>query len=76
MFHLWYINIPNCTFTTFNSQSQEVSKRMNGESRRSFAVALASFAVGAAIASVLNNPKARKQLALATKKLVRKADIA
>ena len=49
---------------------------MNGESRRSIAVALASFAIGAAIASVVNNPGARKRLALATKKLVRKADIA
>jgi len=49
---------------------------MNGESRRSVAVALASFAVGAAIAGVLGNPKTRKRLALATKKLAQRADVA
>lgn len=35
---------------------------MNGDSRKSFAVALASFAVGAAVAAVLGNPKAREKL--------------
>jgi hypothetical protein len=36
---------------------------MNGESRRSFAVALVSFAAGAAVAAVLGNSKTRAKLA-------------
>ena len=36
---------------------------MNGESKRSLAVALASFAAGAAIAAVLGNSKTRAKLA-------------
>jgi prophage antirepressor-like protein len=36
---------------------------MNGNSRRSFAVALASFAVGAAVATILGNSKAREKIA-------------
>ena len=36
---------------------------MNGESRRSFAIALASFAVGATVAVILGSPKARDKLA-------------
>ena len=35
---------------------------MNGDSRRSFAVALASFAVGAVVATVLGNSEAREKL--------------
>lgn len=44
---------------------------MNGESRKNFAVALASFAVGAVIAGVLGNSKAREKIVEAGKKLTR-----
>jgi fructose-1,6-bisphosphatase/inositol monophosphatase family enzyme len=54
---------------------------MNGDSRRNFAVALASFAAGAAVAAVLGNPKAREKLtahgkraAERSKKLLRRAE--
>lgn len=43
---------------------------MNGESRKDFAVALVSFAIGAAIAGVLGNSKAREKLVEGSKKLV------
>ena len=36
---------------------------MNGDSRRSFALAIASFAAGATVAVILGNPKARGKLA-------------
>jgi len=36
---------------------------MNGDSRRSFAIALASFAAGATVAAILGNPAARGKLA-------------
>ena len=56
---------------------------MNGESKRSFAVAIASFAIGAALAGVLGNPEMRaklsessKNLAKRTRKLARRADLA
>jgi hypothetical protein len=56
---------------------------MNGESKRSFAVALASFAIGAVVAGVLGNPKARERiaegsrnLAKRTKKLAKRTDLA
>ncbi len=49
---------------------------MSGESKRSFAVALASFAVGAIIASVLGNSKTRERLTEASKRLAKKTDIA
>ena len=42
---------------------------MNGESRKDFAVALASFAVGAVIAAILGNSKAREKLVEGSKKL-------
>lgn len=42
---------------------------MNGESRKNFAVALASFAIGAVIAGVLGNSKARGKLVEGSKKL-------
>ena len=54
---------------------------MDGNSRRSLAVALASFAAGAAVAAVLGNPKAREKLteqgkraAERSKKLLRRAE--
>jgi hypothetical protein len=56
---------------------------MNGESKRSFAVAIASFAIGAVVAGVLGNPKTRAQiaegsklLAKRTKRLARRTDVA
>jgi len=42
---------------------------MNGESKRSFTVALASFAVGAVVAGVLGNSKTREKLVEVSKKL-------
>jgi hypothetical protein len=56
---------------------------MNGESKRSFALALASFAIGAVIVGVLGNPKTRekisesgKDLVKRTKKLAKRTDLA
>jgi hypothetical protein len=46
------------------------SGEMNGDSKKAFAVALASFAVGAVIATVAGNTKARGKLAEVSKKLV------
>ena len=46
---------------------------MSGESKRSFAVALASFAIGAAVAGVLGNPATRQRIARAGKKLAKRA---
>ncbi len=45
---------------------------MNGESKKQFALALASFAIGAVIASVVGNSKARDKLAEVSKKLFQK----
>ena len=47
---------------------------MNGESRKDFAVALASFAVGAVVAGVLGNTRTREKLLEASKKLVRRQE--
>ena len=58
------------------SQSQEVSQTMNGESKRSFAVALASFAVGAVVAGVLGNAKTREKLVEASKKISNRTNVA
>ena len=49
---------------------------MNGESRKEVAVAIASFAVGAVIAGVLGNSKAREKLAAVGKKFAQKTEIA
>jgi hypothetical protein len=56
---------------------------MNGESKRSFALAIASFAIGAVLAGVLGNPKTRakisegsRNLAKKTKRLARRTDLA
>jgi len=56
---------------------------MNGDSKRSFAVALASFAIGAVLAGVLGNPKNRakisesgKNFVKRTKKLAKHNDLA
>jgi hypothetical protein len=49
---------------------------MNGESKKSFAVALASFAIGAILAGVLGNEKTREKLATASKKFAQKAEVA
>jgi hypothetical protein len=44
-------------------------KEMNGQFKKQFAVALVSLAVGAVIASVLGNSKAREKLVEGSKKL-------
>jgi len=49
---------------------------MNGESKRSFAVALASFAVGAVVAGVLGNAKTREKLVEASKKISNRTNVA
>jgi uncharacterized membrane protein YoaK (UPF0700 family) len=49
---------------------------MNGDSKRSFAVAIASFAVGAVIAGILGNSKTREKLLEASKKLSNHANVA
>ncbi|MGD0175648.1 MAG: hypothetical protein ABSC50_02355 [Candidatus Bathyarchaeia archaeon] len=49
---------------------------MNGESRRSFAVALASFAIGAVVAGVLGNSKTREKLVEVSKKLSNPTSVA
>ncbi len=49
---------------------------MNGESKKEFALAIASFAIGAAIASVLGNSKARERLATLSKKFTQKTAVA
>jgi hypothetical protein len=49
---------------------------MNGDSKRSFAVALASFAIGAVIAGVLGNSKTREKLVEAGKKLSNRTTVA
>ena len=41
---------------------------MNGDSRRNFALAFASFAVGAVVVAVLGNSKTREKLAAHGKK--------
>jgi hypothetical protein len=45
---------------------------MDGESKRSFALALASFAIGAAVAGVLGHPKTRARIAEGSKNLVKR----
>ena len=45
---------------------------MDGESKRSFALALASFAIGVAVAGVLGHPKTRARLAEGSKSLVKR----
>jgi len=44
---------------------------MSGESKRSFAVAVFSFAAGAVLASVLGNETTRNKLSEGSKKLLR-----
>ena len=47
---------------------------MSGESKKSFALALASFAIGAAVAGVLGHPKTRARIAEGGKNLVKKTN--
>ncbi len=49
---------------------------MNGESRKEVAVAIASFAIGAVVAGVLGNSKARERIAAVSRKLAQKAEVA
>ncbi len=67
-----YIEVPfECT-----THQQEVSEEMNGDSKKGFAVALVSFAVGAIVAGVLAEPKTREKLVAAGKKITQRADVA
>ena len=43
---------------------------MNGETKKNFVLAFASFAIGAAVAGVLGNSKAREKLAEVGKKVL------
>jgi hypothetical protein len=45
-------------------------QKMSAESRKQFTVALASFAIGAVVAGVLGNSKAREKLLDGSRKLV------
>jgi len=45
---------------------------MNGESKRSFALALASFAMGAIVVGVLGNPEVRAKISESSKGLVKR----
>jgi len=47
---------------------------MNGNTRKDFAVALASFAVGAVVAGVLGNTRTREKLLEVSKKLARRQE--
>ncbi len=49
---------------------------MNGESRKNIAVAIASFTVGAVVAGVLGNSKAREKLTAFSKKLAQMSEVA
>jgi hypothetical protein len=44
---------------------------MNGESKRSFAVAIASFAIGAVVAGILGNAETRAKLSQGSKNFVK-----
>ena len=44
-------------------------QKMNGNSKREFGLALASFAIGAVLVGVLGNSKAREKLLEGSKKL-------
>jgi hypothetical protein len=46
---------------------------MNGESKRNFALALASFAIGAVIVGVLGNPKTLAKISEGSRDLVKNA---
>jgi hypothetical protein len=45
---------------------------MDGESKRDFALALASFAIGAAVAGVLSHPETRARITEGSKYLVKR----
>ena len=45
---------------------------MNGESKRTFALALLSFAIGAVLAGVLGNPKTRARIAEGSRDLAKR----
>jgi hypothetical protein len=47
---------------------------MNGNTRKDFAVALASFAAGAVVAGVLGNTRTREKLLEVSKKLARRQE--
>jgi hypothetical protein len=47
---------------------------MNGESKKHFALAIASFAVGAVLAGVLSNSQARAKLVEGSRKLIQRTN--
>ena len=47
---------------------------MNGESKRSFALALASFAIGVVLAQVLGDPKTRARITEGSRDLVKRTN--
>jgi hypothetical protein len=63
VFHFRYTNIPQRLPSLHKLTRKEVKKRMDGQSKRSLAVALASFAVGAVVAVVLGDSTTRAKLA-------------
>jgi hypothetical protein len=66
MFHLRYINIPK---QGMHHTSTGGRQDMNANSKREFGLALVSFAIGAALAGILGNSKARAKLLEESKKL-------
>jgi len=72
MFHFWYINISRHTQVPPETHRRSCHN-MNGESKRSFAVALASFAIGAVLAGVLGDPKTRAKISESSKDMVKRA---
>ena len=44
---------------------------MNGESKRSFALALASFVIGAVVVGVLSNPETRAKISASSRNIVK-----
>jgi len=59
-----------CPIEFLKKQGEEVED-MNGESKRSFAVAVVSFSVGAVLACILGNSATRSKLTEGSKKLLR-----
>ena len=77
MFQTWYVNIPEWNMR--RQQQTGGQESMSGNSR-SFAVAIASFVIGAAVAAVLGNPKNREKITEASKnvskRLAKRNDVA
>jgi hypothetical protein len=68
MFHKQYTNIPKSPLEHPSTGGKHI---MNGNSKREFGLALASFAIGAALVGLLGNSKIREKLLDGSKKLVK-----